>query len=91
MPNSRGVFADLGIELNDFGVLNGARYRLRAEQFGEAARCSFGRLGMTDCDEWRRIGAFHHAGPDPEFVVARRNVFRIGANVKALNPRESFR
>ena len=34
---ARRVCADLDIELNDFGVLNGAGYRLRAEQFGEAA------------------------------------------------------
>ena len=34
---ARRVCADFDIEFNDFGVLNGAGYRLRAEQFGEAA------------------------------------------------------
>ena len=33
---SRRACADFDIDLNDLRVLNGAGYRLRAEQFGEA-------------------------------------------------------
>ena len=33
---ARGVCTDFDIDLNDLWVLNGAGYRLRAEQFGEA-------------------------------------------------------
>ena len=33
---ARSACTDFDIDLNDLRVLNGARYRLRAEQFGEA-------------------------------------------------------